>query len=173
MSSSVSIPLDPSDWTATSLLIAGVILLLLEIKIVSQGILAFIGTVFLISAAVLIWQDGTPFWGIPVGWIIPSIGLVILLAGLLSWLAIQAQKEKVVMGYQGFIGEIAEASEDFDPEGSVFFNGTYWHAVSPVPVTRGDKVRVIAADRLKLIVEPLARTASAHGEIFENESGHV
>ena len=66
------------------------------------------------------------------------------------------QKEKQVTGYEGFIGQVAEAREPIDPEGRVFFNGSYWDAVSKETIAPGQKVRILAADRLKLIVEPIA-----------------
>ncbi len=145
----------PSDLTATLLLVTGIILLLLEIKIVSQGIMGFIGGIFLVAAAVIIYQDGTPFWGVPIAWILPVIGLILVLFGALSMLAVKAHQEKVVTGYLGYVGEIAEASESLEPEGRVFFQGTYWDAISKVPIAKGEKVRIVAADRLKLVVEPL------------------
>lgn len=154
-----SITIVPSDLTATLLLATGLILLLLEIKIVSQGIMGFIGGIFLLAAAFMIYQDGTPFWGIPVAWILPVIGLILVLLGVLSMLAVKAHQEKVVTGYSGYIGEIAEASETLDPEGRVFFQGTYWDAVSQTPVVKGQKVRVVGADRLKLVVEPILTDA--------------
>lgn len=140
----VSVDQNTSDWLSTILLGLGLVLLLLEIKITSLGILGFLGSSLLVTAAVIILRDGTPFWGVPAGWIIPVIALVIVLTGVLAWLAVQAQKEKVVLGYEGFIGEIAEVSEALKPEGTVFFNGTYWKAVCAVPVAVGQKVRVLA-----------------------------
>lgn len=155
---------DGSDWTASILLITGIILFLLELKVVSQGILGFIATVCLTASAVMIWRDGTPFWGIPIGWIIPVIVVAIVLLGFLTWLGIKAQKEKQASGYDAFIGEVAEARESIDPEGRVFFNGSYWDAVSKEVIAPGQKVRIVAADRLKLIVEPITFPDTAAGD---------
>lgn len=147
----------PVDWTIAVLLALGILLLLLELKIVSQGILAFLGSVSLaVAAGLLLWQD-RPFFGVPIWWIMPVIVLIIALAGLLGWLAVQAQKERVASGYEGFVGEIGEAAEALNPEGRVLFQGSYWRAVSETPVAAGERVRVVAADRLKLLVEPLEK----------------
>jgi len=168
-----TIAVETSDLTATALLAVGIILLMLEIKIVSQGILGFIGSVFLISAGVIIWRDGTAFWGMPVGWIIPLIGVTVILAALLTWLGIKAQQEKVTTGYQGYIGEIAEVREALNPEGRVFFQGTYWQALSQVPIAVGEKVRIIGADRLVLVVEPLTAPIISGETILDNTTQHV
>ena len=51
---------------------------------------------------------------------------------------------------------VAQGGTALDPEGRVFFQGAYWDAISQIPVAKGAKVRIVAADRLKLVVEPLA-----------------
>jgi len=168
-----TIAVESSDLTATALLVVGIILLMLEVKIVSQGILGFIGSVFLITAGVIIWRDGTAFWGMPVGWIIPLIGVTVILAAILTWLGIKAQQEKVTTGYQGYIGEIAEVREALNPEGRVFFQGTYWQALSQIPIAPGEKVRIIGADRLVLVVEPLTTPAISGETILDSTTQHV
>lgn len=140
--------------TATTLLIIGVFLLMLEIKIVSQGLLGFLASLSLIAATVIIWRDGSSFWGVPVAWVIPVIGLVLVLGICLSVLGMRAYKDKVVSGYEGFVGEFAVASEVLNPEGQVFFQGAYWRAESSAPVAKGERVRIVAAEKLKLYVEP-------------------
>lgn len=152
-----------AELTSTALLITGVVLLILEVKIMSFGILGLLGGVCLTVAGSMIWKAGVPFWGIPAIYVIPMIVVTFGLFVALAILAIRAHQEKVVTGYQGYIGEIAEASEDLQPEGRVFFQGTYWQAVSRLPVTKGTRVRVVAADRLKLVVEPLDPAPSEHG----------
>lgn len=147
--------MDSPDMTATTLLVIGIFLLILEINIVSQGLLGFLASLCLIAATVIIWRDGSSFWGVPVAWVIPVIGLVLVLGIGLSVLGARAYKEKVVSGYEGFVGDIAVASEALSPSGQVFFQGAYWQAESSTPVAKGNKVRIVAAEKLKLFVEPV------------------
>jgi membrane-bound serine protease (ClpP class) len=54
------------------------------------------------------------------------------------------------------IGQIGVAVDKLAPEGHIMVRGEYWNAVSPVPLESGTRVRVMAVDRLKLTVEPVA-----------------
>ena len=143
------------DIAATALLATGVILLLLEVKIVSFGILGVLGTACLALGTGVIWENGGALWGISMYYIVPLILLIFILTVAMSVLAAQAYKERVTSGREGFVGEVAEASEALAPEGRVFFQGTYWQAESTAPIAAGQKVRIIGVDRLKLYVEPM------------------
>ena len=44
--------------------------------------------------------------------------------------------------------------KDLSPSGKVLFQGSYWNAISSVPVRAGKKVKILAAERMCLIVEP-------------------
>ncbi|MGV3589831.1 MAG: NfeD family protein [Adhaeribacter sp.] len=60
---------------------------------------------------------------------------------------------------QEFIGHTCTVSEPILPGpngGRVQFRGTNWKAISQVPVTAGETVRIIAKDSIVLVVQPLA-----------------
>ena len=82
-----------------------------------------------------------------------------LITMLLLSLVLRARRNKVVTGTQGMIGEIGTAVTPLAPDGKIdgkiFVRGEYWNAVSPAQVAAGDRVHVVAIDRLKLIVEPI------------------
>lgn len=151
-------PFQP-DLAATVLLMIGVMLLILEVKIVSYGILGVMGTVCLAVATGVIWRYGQEFWGISIYYVLPIILLVLILTVAMAIMAAKAHREQVASGAEGFIGEVAEASEDLKPAGRVFFQGSYWQAESCAPVSAGAPVRILAVERLKLIVEPLSPSA--------------
>ena len=59
---------------------------------------------------------------------------------------------------QEFIGHTCTVSEPILPGpngGRVQFRGTNWKAISHVPVTAGETVRIIAKDSIVLVVQPL------------------
>jgi membrane-bound serine protease (ClpP class) len=60
----------------------------------------------------------------------------------------------VATGSQGLLGEIGSASTDLKPDGTVFVHGETWTATSPRPVKRGQRIRVVRVDGLRLVVEP-------------------
>lgn len=144
------------DLTATCLLVAGIVFLILEIKIVSFGILGLLGTASMVLSGLVIWLEGEgTFWGLPLAYYIPILVLIMLPLVALGFLGAQAYKQKVASGSEGFVGELAKTSEALEPQGRVFFQGTYWQAVSSVAVPAGAVVRVTGVDRLTLFVEPV------------------
>ncbi len=65
----------------------------------------------------------------------------------------------VVTGGEALIGAIAEARTDLDPRGSVFIAGEYWDAVvQEGTVQNGEKVRIVARDKLHLTVQRIDST---------------
>ena len=54
-------------------------------------------------------------------------------------------------------GEAGVAITDVHWEGKVLIHGEQWNATSNVPVTRGDKIRVVHVEHLKVTVEPIEK----------------
>jgi membrane-bound serine protease (ClpP class) len=145
----------PTNYAAILLIIAGIVLIVAEIKFVSYGLLTLGGAVCLFFGALALFDQPYPFVGVSVSVALMLVGTTVALLGLLVILVIRAHGRKPVMGEVGFIGEIAEARTEIAPEGKVFFNGSYWDAVSEKPIPAGARVRIVAMDRLQLRVEPV------------------
>jgi len=155
------------DLAATALLLCGAVLLLLEIKITTNGVLAFVGTLLVMLAGGVIWGEGGLFWGIPFVYIVPFLVVWIIISLGLAVLGAQAHRQKVSSGSEGFTGELAQASEALQPSGRVYFQGTYWQAVSTSPVAAGQAVRITGVDKLTLLVEPATKLPSDKGEFAQ------
>jgi membrane-bound serine protease (ClpP class) len=79
-----------------------------------------------------------------------------LITMFLVSLVIKARANKALMTNGGLIDEIGEARTALAPGGKVFVHGEYWDAVSATPVNKGEPVRVVTVDGMKLRVEPAA-----------------
>ena len=67
----------------------------------------------------------------------------------LAWLILR-KKRKHVTGPLGLIGEVGEIKEWSGMEGKVFVHGSIWAATSNVPLSQGDKVKVVDVEGLEL-----------------------
>src|SRR6478752_868729 len=122
----------PINYAGLALIIFGVILFVLEIKIVSHGLLTIGGIVsLLLGSLMLIRSDSTfDFIGISVSVIIASVAVTAFFFLFVIGLGIKAQREKPATGIEAMIGEIGSSLEILDPAGRVYVHGETWNAES-------------------------------------------
>jgi membrane-bound serine protease (ClpP class) len=144
----------PTNYAAILLIIAGIGLIIAEIKFTSYGLLTLGGAVCLFFGALALFDQPAPFIGVSLTAVTAIVGSTVALMVLLVFLVIRAQSRRPAMGEESFVGATAEVVRALEPKGKVFYDGTYWNAVSPVFVAKGEKVRIVGAQRLTLMVEP-------------------
>jgi membrane-bound serine protease (ClpP class) len=148
----------PINYAGLALIIFGVILFLLEIKIVSHGLLTIGGIVsLLLGSLMLIRADSNQqFLTISRSVIISSVAVTAFFFLTIIGIGLRAQRLKPVTGLEGLIGETGEALEALIPTGMVRLHGEHWKAESVEGnINQGEKVRVIRIQDLKLYVEPI------------------
>jgi membrane-bound serine protease (ClpP class) len=146
----------PVNYAGLALIIFGVILFVLEIKIVSHGLLTIGGIVsLLLGSLMLIRSDSTfDFIGISMSVIIASVAVTAFFFLFVIGLGIKAQRSKPATGIEGMIGEIGSSLEALDPVGRVYVHGETWTAESVSGlINKGEKIRVTGIKSLKLYVE--------------------
>ncbi len=75
--------------------------------------------------------------------------------------AIKERRRQPLTGREGLVGQIGEVRERLDPTGIVLVSGERWAATSPhAPLEPGTKVRVLAVEQMRLVVEPVNTTAA-------------
>ena len=153
----------PVNYAGLALIVFAMVLFLLEIKIVSHGLLALGGVISMVLGSLMLFKGGSPLEVIRIS------GSVILSATIFSTLfflliitlGLKAQRTKLVTGAEGIIGETGETLSSLNPVGNVQVHGEVWNAESTVGnINKGEKVKVVAIRNLKLFVERLGGSHS-------------
>jgi membrane-bound serine protease (ClpP class) len=148
----------PINWIGAALLLLGAVLLLLEVKFASHGVLGVGGAVSIVLGALLL-VNGPPEVRIHLSTALAVTIPFALITLFLLTLAVQARRNKAVMSDGGLLDQLGQARTALAPAGTVFIHGEYWDAVSAAPVEPGAQVRVVSVDGLKLRVEPVRKPA--------------
>jgi membrane-bound serine protease (ClpP class) len=146
----------PVNYAGLSLIIFGIVLLLLEIKIVSHGMLAIGGICsLLIGSLMLIRTDSTfDFMKISRVLIFSTVTVTTCFFLFVIGMGLKAQRRKPVMGIESMLGETAETIGSLNPAGKVRMQGEIWNAISiSGNINMGEKVRVKEIKNLTLYVE--------------------
>ena len=146
----------PVNYAGLGLIIFGIILFLLEIKIVSHGLLAIGGVVSLLLGSMMLIRSGSSLEMVRISRtvIFAATAVSALFFLFVIGFGIKAQRLKVVTGMEALIGDTAEVIDLLDPTGTVKVQGETWNAESLSGVIgKGQKVRIKEMKNLKLYVE--------------------
>jgi membrane-bound serine protease (ClpP class) len=143
----------PVNLTGVVLMALALALFIAEAKIQSFGILGTGGVVAMVIGALILIDAPEEAVRIhptiALGVAIPlAVAMIIILR-----LAMRAREQKVVTGDLGMVGLIGIADSDLEPEGRVFVRGELWSAIAPSRIARGERVRVVGIEGLRLRVE--------------------
>jgi membrane-bound serine protease (ClpP class) len=145
-----------------------IVLFVLELTVVSHGLLTIAGLVaFVLGAAALYTTPGTPVGpDVAVAW--PVIAVMTALTGVvvLIIVTVALRTRRLPPVNIGVVGEgttlppgtEGEVRQALAPIGTVYAAGEAWTARSAngLPIERGTRVRVVRQEGLLLIVEPVA-----------------
>ncbi|MEX0735373.1 MAG: nodulation protein NfeD [Steroidobacteraceae bacterium] len=142
------------NFAGLALVVLGVGMMIAEFFVPSHGVLGLGGLVGFVIGSVILMDTDTPGFEASRGLIggIATFAGVAILATM--WMAMRARRRPVVTGAEQLVGDLAEAMSDFSGEGQVRIYGEQWNAISRVPVTRGQRLRVDRVDGLTLHVSP-------------------
>jgi membrane-bound serine protease (ClpP class) len=146
----------PVNYAGLALIVFAVILFLLEIKIISHGLLGIGGVVSLFLGSVMLFPSGRDWGlgGISWGVIITAVVVTSLFFLFIIGLGLKAQRAKPISGTDGMIGEIGQSISELNPFGSVRVHGEIWKAKTLGEIIQaGQKIRVTAVQNLTLQVE--------------------
>jgi membrane-bound serine protease (ClpP class) len=137
------------------LILLAIVMFILEIKVVSYGMLTIGGIVSLIIGSLMLIDGPIPELRVPLGLVLPLSIAIAAVCAFVVWLAVRAHREGVDTGREGLVGRIGAVTQGLDPEGKVFVHGEIWDAVSSAgPIPKDAKVRIVRVDEMKLTVEP-------------------
>ncbi|MEO6722817.1 MAG: nodulation protein NfeD [Ferruginibacter sp.] len=148
----------PVNYAGLALIIFGVVLLLLEIKVVSHGMLAIGGIVSLLLGSMMLIKASSSLElaGISKVLIIATTAVTASLFLFVIGAGLKAQKRKPVTGLEAMAGLRGFALDELMPTGRVRVNGEIWNAVSTgEKINTGDAIKVNSINKFVLYVEKI------------------
>jgi membrane-bound serine protease (ClpP class) len=144
----------PVNYAGLALIVLGIAFMVAEAFLPAFGSLGIGGLIaFVIGSVILVEDAEIPGFEIPytliAGVALASAGFLFFVVGM----AVRNRRRPVVTGREHLIGAEAEALEDFEAEGWARVQGETWRVRTPVPVRRGQRLRVKSIDGLVLTVE--------------------
>ena len=147
----------PVNYAALALLAIGIAFMVAEIFITSGGVLGIGGVAAFTVGSIMLFDDAYLAVSIPI-----IGGTALVAAGFMLWILRRfatLRRAQVVSGEEYMIGHIGTVREAFDSRGRIDLDGENWIAETRVPLRAGQKVRVIAIDKLVLKVEPVEESS--------------
>jgi len=152
----------PIRYTAVMLIIGAFVLLMLEVKFPSHGILASAGIIALIFGTLTLVNGPIPQMRVhPATAIACGLGFGLITAFLVR-IAWRARRNKTMLGPQALVGATGIAQQPIAPHGQILVHGELWQAESNAPIDSGEPVLIRAVRGLTLLVDrvPASRTPS-------------
>ncbi len=143
----------PVNYAGLLLIILAIILFILEVKIISHGVLTIGGIIAMIIGSLMLFESPAPFMKLSLYIILPAVIITTLFFTLTFGLAFKAYRRRPVTGPEGLIGIDGVADTDISKDrGMVLLHGERWSAYSDEPVSKGEKIIVEAVSGLKVKV---------------------
>ena len=143
----------PINYAGFLLIIVAVILFILEVKVVSYGMLSVGGTASLFLGSIMLFDTAEPYYRLSLSLVagVTAFTALFFIVGL--GLAIRVQRKRPTTGAEGLIGETGVVTLSLNPEGTVKVHGEIWKAVADGNIETGGKVRVKAVEGMVVRVE--------------------
>jgi membrane-bound serine protease (ClpP class) len=144
----------PVNYAGVLLIALGILLLILELKVTSYGLLTAGGVVSLVFGSMILVDPRVPELQLNFQVVGPVVLTSVLLALFLVRLGIAAQRLQPATGSEGMIGVVGRAITDIHPNdiGKVRAQGEIWRAITTEEIAEGAPVRVTRIDGLTLTV---------------------
>jgi membrane-bound serine protease (ClpP class) len=156
-----SLNLLPVRYTSLTLIVCALILMVLEAKFPSHGVLALVGTVTLVLGLMTLVAGPIPQMRVQFATAVSAGVAFGGITSLLVWKAAVARRNKVMIGPEALVGALGVAQQALAPKGQILVHGEIWLAESAAPIAEGQAVRVRAVEGLTLLVEPVHERVSA------------
>ena len=146
----------PINYAGLALIVFAIILFVLEIKVVSHGILSIGGVISLIIGSIMLINVESGLEVVMISWEVIALFvlLTVLFFGFAITLGIKAQRRKPTTGSEGLINKIGEAITELNPEGEVRVHGEIWRAESiEGKIESKSMVEIVQVHNLKLKVK--------------------
>jgi membrane-bound serine protease (ClpP class) len=143
----------PVNYAGILLIVLAIGLFVGEVLTTTFGIFTAGGVVALVAGSLILFQGASPVFRVD-PWLIATVTIII--TGALSFIihrAIKAHRRQAKTGREELIGKTALVKVALNPEGTVFFKGERWNAISEDgEIKAGKEVIINRVDGLNLYV---------------------
>ncbi len=140
----------PIDASGLLLILLGVILLILEVKVTSYGVLSIGGVAALGLGSLLLFDSSAAPWArLSLRVLVPTVAVFAGFFLLCVWLAVRAKRRPVTTGLGAMVGLTGRVLRDVggpDRPGKVVVHGEVWDATADQPLAAGDRIRVTGVE---------------------------
>lgn len=154
----------PISYAGLALLGLGVLLMLLEIKITSYGLLSVGGVGSMLLGSLMLFKSEAEYLRASLSVLIPVIATTAAFVALVVWLVAKAHVKKPVTGIQGIVGMKGKVISPKGPDslGRVMVHGEIWTTKSDISQLQpGDEVTITGIEGLLLEVKPFENQKEA------------
>ena len=144
----------PVNYVGVLLILLGISFFVLEVKVVSYGLLTVAGLVSFIFGSLMLIRSPFPALRVGLAVVLPTALAVAFVVIFLLARVLRSYRRQPLTGAKGLVGEFGKAAVALEPSGKVFVHGEYWEAISRAPIPKGGRVRVVKVVGLLLEVEP-------------------
>jgi membrane-bound serine protease (ClpP class) len=144
----------PVNWAGVLLIALAFGLFVGEVLTTTFGLFTAGGVISLVIGSLILFKGASPVFQVD-PWLIAAVTIVI--AGVFAFVinrAIRAHRKQATTGREELIGKRAVVKEVLDPEGTVFYKGERWSAISEKDkIEPGEEVIITVVDGLTLHVK--------------------
>ncbi len=133
----------PVNYIGVLFILLALVLFILEVKVVSYGMLTIGGIVSMIFGSLMLIEQPEPF--LRISWLVIA-GTVTVFSGLFMvvlYCVVRTQRRRFFSGAEGMVGEQGKAVTAIHQDGRVFVHGEYWQAYSASPIAQGENIEVV------------------------------
>ena len=144
----------PFNFAGLFLIILAFVLFVLEVFIVSHGLLTIGGALSLVLGSALLFDPSQDVFRVHIASIITVTAMTLSVVGVLVYLAGKIIRQKASSGIEGMIGETGSAFDDFSGgKGKVKVHGEIWNAASEDTLAKDEPVTVVRVEGLSIQVK--------------------
>jgi membrane-bound serine protease (ClpP class) len=144
----------PVNYAGLLLIILGLVMFILEIKIISHGALTVGGIISMVIGSLMLFESPEPMLRLSLYLILPAVIVTALFFSVTFSLVYRAHRRKPVTGSEGLVGLEGRAASEVTPEGgTVMVRGEVWSAYSDEEIGKDEKVLVESLSGLKIKVK--------------------
>jgi membrane-bound serine protease (ClpP class) len=148
----------PVNYAGLLLMVFGIVLLVLEVKVTSHGVLGAGGVVSLLLGSMILIDSPSPELRVSLSLILPIVAAITCILVFLVRLAILAQRRRPVTGAAGMVGARGALTAAIPPGGvgRLTLGGEIWTVRAEAAVAAGVTVEVVSMNGLVLNVRPVS-----------------